>query len=140
LSAYMHGNLAVEERQRTGQKSKIKETRKVVYRQRTIPMGEKLLYLGGIGIISVMSGFIIWQHALIYKVNTDIMKTQQTIQAAEMESSILKKKIAGLKNQDALRKSTAASGLIPTQDDKTVRAPLKTKDGKPSDGSLALKR
>jgi cell division protein FtsL len=91
LPAYMHGNLAVE--QRPEQKPKVQETKKVVYRRKTLPLQEKLLYLFTVAICVVVAGVIIFRYAQIYEMSAQIKTIEQQITRLESENSILKQKL-----------------------------------------------
>ncbi|SDC73931.1 cell division protein FtsL [Paenibacillus sp. UNCCL117] len=91
MPAYMHGNLAVE--QKTEQKPKVQESKRVVYRKKTLPMQEKLLYLFTVAICVVVAGVIIVRYAQIYEMSTQIRDIEAKIVKLESENSILKQKL-----------------------------------------------
>ncbi|WP_235941412.1 cell division protein FtsL [Paenibacillus puerhi] len=91
LPAYMHGNLAVE--QKTEQKAKVQETKRVVYRRKTLPLQEKLLYLFTVFICVIVAGVIILRYAQIYEMSTQIRDIEHKIAKLESENSILKQKL-----------------------------------------------
>lgn len=108
LPAYMHGNLATE--QKTQQRVKIKETKKVIYRSKALPLQEKLLYLFTVLICVVVAGLIIWRYALIYEMNADIKSIEQKISKLEAENSILKQKVDGLSDPRRLEEEARKLG------------------------------
>lgn len=108
LPAYMHGNLATE--QKTQPKVKIRETRKVVYRSRALPLQEKLLYLFTVLICVVVAGLIIWRYALIYEMNADIKSIEQKISKLEAENSILKQRVDALSDPRRLEEEAKKLG------------------------------
>ncbi|MEK8129715.1 cell division protein FtsL [Paenibacillus filicis] len=93
MPAYMHGNLAVEQRTEQQQKPKVQETKRVVYRRKTLPLQEKLLYLFTVAICVVVAGVIIFRYAQIYEMSSQIRTIEQKITKLESENSILKQKL-----------------------------------------------
>ncbi|MCS7459258.1 cell division protein FtsL [Paenibacillus doosanensis] len=114
MPAYIHGNLAVE--QKSGQKVSVKETKKVVYRNKTLPVQEKLLYLFTVVVCVVVASLIIWRYAQIYEMNTKILKLETEIQKLQAENSILKHKMDGLSSPDRLRQEATKMGMVPAKD------------------------
>lgn len=111
--AYMHGNLAVQERQKAKPTVKIRETTKTVYKTKTLPIKEKLLYLSGLALSVALLGFVVWQYAQIYRVNTDIVKTKSEIRIAQEELSINKMRYAEATTPEALQKWLTQNGFKP---------------------------
>lgn len=99
MSAYIHGNLALEPKNST--KPKGREAKKIVYRKRPIPVQEKLLYLFTILICVVVAGTIIWRYAQIYEMNTRIQMIEKEIKTLQVENNKLKLEIS--KAQDPKR-------------------------------------
>lgn len=114
MPAYIHGNLAVE--QKTGHKVSVKETKKVVYRNKTLPVQEKLLYLFILLVSVVVASLIIWRYAQIYEMNTKILDMETKIQNLQAENSILKKKVDSLSAPDRLREEALKLGMVPPED------------------------
>ncbi len=119
MTAYMHGNLAVEERQ-PERRVKIRETKKTVYRKTAIPAQEKLLYLFTIIICVVVAGVIIWRYAQIYEVNTRIQQIEHQIEQLEVENTTLKLEIAKLQDPDRLIQKGVELGLTFPTDEQVV--------------------
>lgn len=115
LAAYIHGNLAVEER--TGNKKKIKETRRIVYRKKQIPTQEKLLYLFTIVVCVLVAGVIIWRYAQIYEVNTNIQRIEQEIKMLQDENASLKLEVHKLQDPERLIQKGEALGLKRTTEE-----------------------
>ncbi len=125
--AYIQGNLAVEKR--SGQKVRVRETKKVVYRRTTIPMQEKLLYLFTIAVCVIVAGMIIWRYAQIYEMNTKIEQIERDIKALEMENRNLKLEVFELQNPKRLREMGEALGLRMSNED-AGSAGVKSADNK----------
>jgi cell division protein FtsL len=114
VAAYIHGNLAVE--QRAGQKVKIKETRKVVVRNKALPVQEKLLYLFIVVIFVAVAGAILWRYAQIYQMNKQILLMQQQIRQVQAENSALKQEVEKLQSNDRLREQAMQWGFVPPEE------------------------
>ncbi|WP_028549277.1 cell division protein FtsL [Paenibacillus sp. UNC451MF] len=114
MPAYIHGNLAVE--QKSGQKVSIKETKKIVYRSKSLPVQEKLLYLFTVLVCVAVASLIIWRYAQIYEMNTRIMKLETDIQMLQAENSVLKRSVDKLSSPDRLREEAKKWGMGPTDE------------------------
>lgn len=133
MPAYMHGNLATEQKS-TQQKVKMKETKKVVYRSKALPLQEKLLYLFTVGICVVVAGLIIWRYALIYEMNANIKSIEQKIAKLEAENSILKQKVDGLSDPRRLEEEAKKLGYS-VPGDNQIKAAGSSKSGSSSASS-----
>lgn len=129
MASYVHGNLAVEERQIPAQRVKIKETRKVVYRTSRLPVQEKLLYLFTVLVCVIVAGIVIWRYAQIYQINTRIHNVEKQIVQLEAENSALKEKISKMSDPDQLRNDIQKFGLTDINDRNLVRVPPEAKGG-----------
>ncbi|WP_282941524.1 cell division protein FtsL [Paenibacillus sp. RC67] len=114
MPAYIHGNLAVE--QKSGQKVSIKETKKIVYRSKSLPVQEKLLYLFTVLVCVAVASLIIWRYAQIYEMNTRIMKLETDIQMLQAENSVLKRSVDKLSSPDRLREEAKKWGMAPSEE------------------------
>lgn len=124
MPAYIHGNLAIE--QRTENKPKVKETKKIVYRNKSIPVQEKLLYLFTVIICVAVAGVIIWRYAQIYEMNSDIKKIEQQIRQLEAENSVLKHKVEALSSPERLKQEAGKLGFgVPDEKQVTTPDPVK---------------
>ncbi|MFE5319875.1 cell division protein FtsL [Paenibacillus sp. NPDC056579] len=135
MPAYIHGNLAVE--QKSGQKKvSVKETKKVVYRNKSLPVQEKLLYLFTVLVCVAVASLIIWRYAQIYEMNTKILKLETDIQKLQAENSVLKHKVDGLSSPDRLRQEATKLGMVPPDDKQISKIPRQT-TGSPSKETAA---
>jgi cell division protein FtsL len=123
MPAYIHGNLAVE--QKSGQRVKIKETKKVVSRGKTLPVQEKLLYLFTVVVCVLVAGVIIWRYAQIYELNTRIQEVEKQIRLLEAENSALKHKVEALSQPERLLKEAQNLGMVPADSKQISRVPMK---------------
>jgi len=135
MPAYIHGSLAVE--QKSGQKKvSIKETKKVVYRSKSLPVQEKLLYLFTVLVCVAVASLIIWRYAQIYEMNSKILRLETDIQKLQAENGLLKRKVDGLSSPDRLRQEAIRLGMVPA-DDKQVSKVAPQPTGAPSNETAA---
>lgn len=123
MPAYMHGSLAVE--QKSGQRVKIKETKKVVSRSKTLPVQEKLLYLFTVVVCVLVAGVIIWRYAQIYEMNTRIQDVEKQIRLLEAENSALKHKVEALSQPERMLKEAESLGMVPADSKQITRVPIR---------------
>ncbi|NEW05267.1 cell division protein FtsL [Paenibacillus sp. SYP-B3998] len=123
MPAYIQGNLALDQKQSQKQKQpqrvKIKETTKVVYRNKTIPVQEKMLYLFTVVLCVIVAGVIIWRYAAIYQMNKNILVMQNQIREIQAENSALKQEVEKLQSPERMKDVAKRLGLKP-QDEKQV--------------------
>ncbi|MDO3678151.1 cell division protein FtsL [Paenibacillus ehimensis] len=117
MPAYIQGNLAVE--QRTENKVKVKETKKIVYRNKTLPVQEKLLYLFTVAVCVVVAGVIIWRYAQIYEMSSKIQDIEKNIAKLEAENSILKQKVDALSDHQRLEEEARSRGYSVAEPNQT---------------------
>jgi cell division protein FtsL len=117
MPAYIQGNLAVNKK--PTQKVTIKETRKVVYHNKALPVQEKMLYLFTVAICVIVAVVIIGRYAQIYQMNADMLKIQQDIRQIQAENSALKQEVEKLQSPERLGKMAKEFGFVP-QDNKQV--------------------
>lgn len=111
MPAYIHGNLAVE--QRAEQQVKAKETTKRnAHRNKTLPLQEKLLYLFTVAVCVVVAGVIIWRYAQIYEMNANIKSIEQQIAKLEAENSVLKQKVDALSEPHRMLEKAKELGFV----------------------------
>jgi cell division protein FtsL len=127
MPAYIQGNLALQQKLKPVQKVKIKETTKVVYKNKPLPVQEKMLYLFTVVLCVLVAGVIIWRYSQIYQMNAHLLKMQQEIRQIQAENSSLKQEVEKLQSTDRLMEEAKKMGFKP-YDDKQVNqvAPSKT--------------
>jgi cell division protein FtsL len=127
MPAYIQGNLALQQKLKPVQKVKIKETTKVVYKNKPLPVQEKILYLFTVVLCVLVAGVIIWRYSQIYQMNAHLLKMQQEIRQIQAENSSLKQEVEKLQSTDRLMEEAKKMGFKP-YDDKQVNqvAPSKT--------------
>lgn len=136
MPAYIHGSSATQQRPIQKQKVTVKETKRVVYRNRSLPVQEKLLYLFTVLVCVAVASMIIWRYAQIYEMNTKIMQSESAIQKLQAENSVLKHKIEALSSPDRLRIEADKVGLVPPEDKQISK--VASKESKPSTIATAV--
>ncbi|MBP1992802.1 cell division protein FtsL [Paenibacillus eucommiae] len=111
MPSYIQGNLAVNKK--PDQKVTIKETRKIVYRTKSLPMQEKMLYLFTVLLCVVVAVVIIWRYAQIYQMNADMLKMQHEIKTIQAENSALKQDVEKLLSIERLEEEAKKLGFKP---------------------------
>jgi cell division protein FtsL len=114
-----YGNLAlrperVEEQQRQQQPARQTQKTKVT-RRRSIPIGEKLLYLFTVGLVVFVAGFIIFRYAQIYQINGEIQATKKSIEQATEQNKELQNEVNRLSDPAEIRKKAIANGFVPIE-------------------------
>jgi cell division protein FtsL len=125
MAAYIQGNLAVEPKREQSQRVKVKETHKVVYRNKSLPTEEKLLYLFTVAVLVVVAGVILWRYAQIYQMNAAILQIQQDMKQMQAENMALKQQIYKLQSPERLKEEATKYGMVPS--DESVQPPAETK-------------
>jgi cell division protein FtsL len=110
-----YGNLALrpervqEERvqpKQTTQKSK-------VTRRRSIPIGEKLLYMFTIAVVVIIAGFVIFRNAQIYQINGEIQAKNKTYQQTSAQMKELQREVERLSDPKLIVEKAIAQGMRP---------------------------
>jgi cell division protein FtsL len=108
-----YGNLALrpelvpEERvQRVTQKSK-------AISRRSIPLGEKLLYLLTIAVVVFVAGFIIFRYAQIYQINGQIQATNKTYEQTTDQMKEMQREVERLSDPKLIKDKALALGMVP---------------------------
>lgn len=123
MPAYIHGNLAVEQKTAPQQRVKLKETTKIVRRTKTLPIQEKLLYLFTVAVCVAVAGVIIFRYAQIYEMNVSIQNIEAQIQKLEAENRSLKHQVDALSDPARLQELADQYQMIGLWDQKV---PVKT--------------
>lgn len=124
MPAYMQGNLALEQKQaqRPLPKVKMKETTKVVYRHKSLPAQEKMLYLFTVALCVAVASVIIWRYAAIYQMNAHILQMQKEIRQIQAENSALKQEMEKLQSPERLGVEAQRLGLKPQDENPPSQA------------------
>jgi cell division protein FtsL len=117
MPAYIQGNLAIDKKPTP--KVTIKETKKVVYRSKSLPVQEKMLYLFTVVLCVIVAGVIIWRYAQIYQMNASMLQIQKDIRQIQAENSALKQEVEKLQSPERMQEKAKELGFMP-QEDKQV--------------------
>lgn len=114
MSAYIHGSLALEERQ-TKSSLPVKKQPSVAApapRPKTMTGSEKLLWLGLALLSFTILGLYQYREAAKYEMNAEIVKIEAEVRALEEENAQLVNDIAKLGSPDRLIEKGIQLGLI----------------------------
>ncbi|MCD9024437.1 cell division protein FtsL [Cohnella silvisoli] len=110
-----YGNLAL--RPERIQEEKVQQTqtthRSKVTRRRSIPIGEKLLYLFTIAVVVVVAGFIIFRYAQIYQINAQIQVKNKTYEQTSEQMKELQREVERLSDPKLIVEKATAQGMRP---------------------------
>lgn len=134
MSAYINGNLAIE--QKPAKKAKVQEQKKVVVKRKSIPVQEKLLYLFTVIVCVLVAGAIIWRYAQIYELNTKMQQIESQIKTLQIENNKLKLEITKYQDPKKLLDQAKQLGLVPNEDLNQVT----DKRGAAGGDSVAMKK
>lgn len=109
--AYHYGNLAVKPKRKEQEEYIIRETRKKVVRRKSIPVGEKLLYLMTVLVGVVIASVIIFRYADIYDINLHIKQVNSEMQGMEIQMQQLERQVQALSNPERIREFAEAQGM-----------------------------
>lgn len=109
--AYHYGNLAVKPKRREQEDYVIRETRKKVVRRKSIPVGEKLLYLMTVLVGVVIASVIIFRYADIYDVNLHVKQVKSEMETMQLEMQQLERQVQTLSNPERIRQFAEAQGM-----------------------------
>lgn len=136
VAAYIHGNLAVE--QKSEQKPKAGESKQRAPHRRSLPMQEKLLYLFTVAVCVTVACAVIWRYAQIYQINAEIHRIEGKISQLEAENSSLKQEISKLQNPQRLVDEAKKRGFVPVADNQISRISAKP-DASDQEKKVAIK-
>lgn len=119
MGAYMHGNLAVDDRHEHHYREnvRVRETRRVVLHKHSVPAREKLLYLFTIILCVVVAGTVIFRYAQIYDVNTRIQHIEKEIERLELENKALILSVRKLQEPNKLYEIGVELGFVQPSDE-----------------------
>lgn len=110
-----YGNLAL--RPESVQEEKVQPRRSTqpakVIRTRSIPLGEKLLYLLTIVLVVIISGFIILRYAQIYQINGQIQTTNKTYEQTTEQNKELQREVERLSDPGKIKEKALELGYQP---------------------------
>ncbi|OGX68227.1 MAG: cell division protein FtsL [Paenibacillus sp. RIFOXYA1_FULL_44_5] len=120
MSAYIHGNLAVERKEI--QRAPAREKMRMVVHRSSLTVKEKLFYLFIIVMCVAVSGTIIWRYSQIYQMNTNIQHIKRQIQTLETDNIDLKLQVSQLKDPKRMLAEAEKYGLVTNEGSKSQAA------------------
>jgi len=130
---YYYGNLAVNPERKQAEPSPRRQTKPSPSpRRRSIPVGEKLLYLFTVFLFVAVASFILYRYAELYRLNKEIQTTKAEYETLEDDSKELQRQIDQLRDPSRIRELALQYGLQPLD-----QAPITLS---PSGDSSATKR
>ncbi len=115
--AYTSGNLALKPKRRDNEQEEvIRETRRLVVKKKTIPMGEKLLYLFTVLLCVAIAGLIISRYTQIYDSNMKMKQLNTQYQTLTVEMEEMKRQVEMLSSPERIRKMAEIQGMTTNYD------------------------
>jgi len=109
--AYHYGNLAVKPKRKQQEEYVIRETRKKVVKRKSIPVGEKLLYLMTVLVCVIVASIIISRYADIYNINLHIKQINSEMQSMQLDVQQLEREVQTLNDPERIRKYAESQGM-----------------------------
>ncbi|MEK0313063.1 cell division protein FtsL [Cohnella sp. 56] len=111
-----YGNLAVREerqpeQQRKQQRPAAAQTAAYV-RRKTIPVGEKLLYLLTVFVCVAVAGLILYRNANLYEMNRTIQKITSEYETSADQTKELQREVDKLKDPARISRLAAEKGYV----------------------------
>ncbi|MFD0672019.1 cell division protein FtsL [Cohnella sp. GCM10027633] len=117
-----YGNLAIkperapEQQQTPARKQAPAQQPSKSVRRRTIPIGEKLLYLFTVAVVVLVACFIIYRYAQIYQMNGQIQETSNQYNQTTEQMKELQREIERLSDPKRIRdKAMNEYGMVPVE-------------------------
>jgi cell division protein FtsL len=110
-----YGNLALRPERVQEERVQPKQTtqRSKVTRRRSIPIGEKLLYLFTIAVVVLIAGFVIFRYAQIYQINGEIQTKNKMYQQTSEQMKELQREVERLSDPKLIVEKATALGMRP---------------------------
>ncbi|MCI3921031.1 cell division protein FtsL [Paenibacillus sp. TRM 82003] len=123
MSAYIHGSLALDDRQSIAPaERKQRGIAQTVVRAKAIPLGEKLLYLFAVMLACAVLTLIAYRYAATFELNSQLVKMESEIRQLEEENAALKNEVAKLQEPGRLMDEATKYGLVPRDELPAVAA------------------
>ncbi|MCF6093597.1 cell division protein FtsL [Microaerobacter geothermalis] len=120
MNYYSHqGNLAVVQ----GKKRKSRAEKRRVTIIRSVPVGEKLLYLMMVILFVIVSGMVLSRYSQIAELNYQIQETKKQISAVNEEIANLQLKVAALNSPERILEIAEKKGMTQSTQVKIIGHP-----------------
>lgn len=115
-----YGNLALRperkpEQQQQPVRKQAQQPSKVI-RRRTLPIGEKLLYLFTIAVVVLVACFIIFRYAQIYQINGQIQDTTKQYNQMTDDTKELQREVERLSDPKRIKDLAEQYGMVQIED------------------------
>jgi cell division protein FtsL len=109
-----YGNLALRPERKPQESQRPEREREKVIRRRTLPIGEKLLYLFTVVVCAVVAGLIIYRYAEIYQMNREIQEMNRQYEQTTGQTKELQREVERLSDpKRIIDEATNKLGLVP---------------------------
>ncbi len=121
IMAY-YGNLALRPEPKPQPQQPQKQTRKSekVVQRRSIPIGEKLLYLFTVAVCALVAGLIIFQYAQIYQTNRHIQEINRSYEQLTSQSKELQREAEKLSDPKKIIDEAKKLGYIQLDPERNI--------------------
>ncbi|MFD0960312.1 cell division protein FtsL [Paenibacillus chungangensis] len=110
--AYVNGNLALKPKQKPQERHVYRESKRKVIKRKSLPVGEKLLYLFTVIVCVAIASVIIFRYAQIYDMNLQIKRVSTEAQTLNTELADLQRQVEMLSDPERIRKMAEQQGMI----------------------------
>lgn len=122
MVAYIHGNLAVDDRHQQNRKHSMQQQRRNVNRKKAvIPPQEKILYLVALAACVIVGIIIVSRYAQIYELNTQIKNIKNEMRQLQQDNSKLKIEISRLGGMEQMQQTGEDNGMHMASDDQMIK-------------------
>lgn len=119
-----YGNLAIREERKKAQPASRQSGQQAPQpRRRTIPVGEKLIYLLTVMLLVAVSSLIIYRYANLYQLNREIQLTNNQYEDAVQQTKELQREVEKLKDPSHIQAMAQQLGLQPLDGQPITLAP-----------------
>ena len=120
--AYVNGNLALQPKRKENEQEEVyRETRKTVVKRKSLPVGEKLLYLFTVLLCVIVAAVVISRYTQIYDMNMNMKKLNTQYQTLNVEMAELKRQVEMLSDPERIRKMAEVQGMATKLDGINVK-------------------
>lgn len=120
-----YGNLALrEERKKADPAPRRQPNQSPRKHRRSIPVGEKLLYLLTVMVLVAVAGLVVYRYAALYQLNREIQTISSQHDKAVEESKELQREVIKLQDPGRIREyATEKLGLVPLDEQPITLSP-----------------
>ncbi|CAM3728359.1 septum formation initiator family protein [Cohnella lubricantis] len=132
-----YGNLALQEERKPSQPTPRQRGQQAPQlRRRSIPVGEKLLYMLTVMVLVAVSSLVIYRYASLYQLNREIQLTSIQYEETVQQSKELQREVEKLRDPNHIQEKALQLGLQPQGGQPITLSPS---DGSESEASGTAK-